>query len=475
MKSTPIAWVKWLASLAEAAGRAHTDSSLATAVLESSPEMRQVEIGRADSAGNVTAAVRATARGTHPLTPNPSRGVAAETLTRGSHVRVRGEPMLALRLADAGYALITVRDAHDCPVEILQAAGAILVGALRHIEVVGRLAALSRQAHQEGHRLREELSAAVLPEGVVAASRSSRQLYLELLPQLARHDGAVLIRGESGTGKEVVARQLHALSPRSSRPFVTVNCGAIPENLLESTLFGHERGAFTGADARQIGLFERANGGTLFLDEVAELTPAAQVKLLRVLQEKELERLGGSSSIGVDVRVIAATHQPLEKLIASRRFRSDLYYRLAVLPVSIAPLRERPEDLELLAHQIVDRASARLGRAVPRLDAITLEQLKQRAWPGNVRELQNVLERATLLSRGASLELSAEPLPIAAPVKAARVEPLNAAIRRSIEAALRDAHGRVYGPHGAAKRLGLKPTTLQSKMKKLGIGRSTAR
>jgi formate hydrogenlyase transcriptional activator len=314
-----------------------------------------------------------------------------------------------------------------------------------------------------------------------------RALVHEVLPLLARESTTVLVRGETGTGKEVIARRIHALSRRAGRPFVAVNCGALPEGLLESALFGHERGAFTGAASRHVGLFERAHGGTLLLDEVGELPRAVQAKLLRALQEGEIERVGGAAPVRVDARVIAATHRPLESMVASGAFREDLFYRLNVFPIVLPPLRDRPEDLEDLVRVLLDKLATKLDRQPLRVSHDTMALLRAHAWPGNLRELENVLERAMLLSRGdevtlldspggaratgppsvpASSDLAARPADADGPVTS-----YGDAMRDHLERALRASGGKIYGEDGAAKALGLKPTTLQSKLRKLGIQR----
>ncbi|KYF76679.1 Fis family transcriptional regulator, partial [Sorangium cellulosum] len=337
------------------------------------------------------------------------------------------------------------------------------------VQVLGRVAAIARRAQGEKRALREELDRVALPREVVAASPAMRAIFQEMVPLVARQDTTVLVRGETGTGKEVIARRIHALSRRAERQFLAVNCGALPEGLVESALFGHERGAFTGAAARHLGLFERASGGTLLLDEVGELPKAAQAKLLRVLQEGEVERVGGEGTVRVSVRVIAATHRPLEDMVASGAFREDLYYRLQVFPIVVPPLRERPGDLEALTRVIVDKVAASFGRAPPRVSAEAMARLRAHDWPGNVRELENVIERSMVMSTGDELILSA-PL-AAAPRAAGRALTYREAAQRCIEEALRASGGKIYGEDGAAAALGLKPTTLQSKMRKLGIRR----
>ncbi|NWG93308.1 MAG: sigma-54-dependent Fis family transcriptional regulator, partial [Parvularculaceae bacterium] len=257
---------------------------------------------------------------------------------------------------------------------------------------------------------------------------------VKLAQQIAGSDASVLITGESGTGKEVLARFVHARSKRAKKHFISVNCAAIPEALLESELFGHEKGAFTGAGERRIGRFELADGGTLFLDEVGEIPLDMQVKLLRVLQEREFERAGGSQTIRVDVRVVAATNRDLLQAVGEGKFRQDLYYRLHVFPVTLPPLRERAGDLPLLIHHFVQRHAARIGRRIERVSDATLARLAGYAWPGNVRELENVIERAVILARGPELEVDAAFLdPRAAAATPAAIEAPVAAPVRTLE------------------------------------------
>jgi PAS domain S-box-containing protein len=301
---------------------------------------------------------------------------------------------------------------------------------------------------------------------------------LEDLRQVAATDATVLILGETGTGKELVARALHELSPRKSKPLVKVNCGAIPSALIESELFGHEKGAFTGAVGRRDGRFAMADGGTIFLDEVGEIPLELQVKLLRVLQEGEFETVGGDRTRSVDVRVVAATNRDLEAMIREGRFRQDLYYRLNVFPLRVPPLRERGEDVEILARAFAERLALRLGRALAPLSADHAAKLRRYEWPGNVRELQNVIERAVITAREGRLNLERalpEPSSAAAPEQGAQrvltIAELEALERRSIEAALEAAGGKVSGPGGAAERVGVPASTLSSRMKALGIRR----
>lgn len=347
----------------------------------------------------------------------------------------------------------------------------VMKTALQHIAVVRRIAELSRRAHVESRELRADLLKKEPPSEIVARSPAMREALVR--GQLvASHPTTVLIVGESGSGKEVMAREIHRRSPRAHRPMLQLNCGAIPENLVESELFGHERGAFTGADRLHVGLFERAHRGTLFLDEVGELPLAAQVKLLRVLQERTIRRVGGTSQIDVDVRLIAATNRPLAAMVADGRFREDLYYRLDVFGIRVPPLRERRGDLAPLVNALVRQLAERLRIDPPPITRGLLSKLEAYDWPGNVRELANVLETALILGAGKTLELPAELVDrIGRKKREAEAPRFETAVRDSIEQSLRATRGKIYGTDGAAARLGLKPATLQSKMKKLGIRR----
>jgi transcriptional regulator with GAF, ATPase, and Fis domain len=356
--------------------------------------------------------------------------------------------------------------------ELRDVLGHIVRTATRHMDVVQRVARLSRRAHSESRELRADLERLESSGEIVGRSPAMRDA-LARAHLVALHPTTVLITGESGSGKEVLAREIHRRSPRAHRPMLQLNCGALPDNLVESELFGHERGAFTGADRAHIGLFERAHRGTLFLDEVGELSLAAQVKLLRVLQERQVRRVGGTAQIDVDVRLIAATNRPLAMMVADGAFREDLYYRLDVFAIRVPPLRERRGDLAPLVSALVAQLADKLGLEPPPITRAILSRLDAHDWPGNVRELINVLETALILGGGRSLELPEElarrSVRKASDVAHPRFE---RAVRGAIEESLRVTRGKIYGADGAAAWLGLKPGTLQSKMRKLGIRRA---
>lgn len=289
---------------------------------------------------------------------------------------------------------------------------------------------------------------------------------------VAPTDAGVLIQGETGTGKELVARAIHDRSTRSKKAFIKVNCAAIPATLLESELFGHEKGSFTGAFAQKLGRFELAHQGTLFLDEIGEIPLELQPKLLRALQEQELERLGGNRTIKVDVRIIAATNRDLKAMVDENRFRADLYYRLNVFPLNVPPLRERREDIPLLARYFVRKHAQRMGRTVEIIPPHVLDALTDYDWPGNIRELQNVIERSVVLSKGPELQVAMPEMRRPAPVPLQdRAANDSDAERARILQVLKEVNGQVGGTDGAAARLGLKRTTLQSRMRKYNIAR----
>jgi DNA-binding NtrC family response regulator len=307
---------------------------------------------------------------------------------------------------------------------------------------------------------------------IVGKSAALRKV-LNQVEVVAPTDSTVLLLGETGTGKEVIARAILNVSSRSNRPFVKLNCAAIPSGLLESELFGHEKGAFTGAVSQKIGRFELANGGTLFLDEVGDIPLELQPKLLRVLQEQEFERLGNSRTVRVDVRLIAATNRDLEEMVAEKQFREDLYFRLNVFPIRIPPLRERSEDISLLVQYYVDKYSQRMNKQIDVVPEETMAALCRYSWPGNIRELQNLIERAVIMTPGNVLQIQVSDLQESNRILSSMAGTLEDVERQRILQALREAGAVIGGPHGAAVRLGLKRTTLLSKMQKLGIARNT--
>jgi formate hydrogenlyase transcriptional activator len=308
-------------------------------------------------------------------------------------------------------------------------------------------------------------------EGIVGSSRALRSV-LDQVRIVAPTDSTVLIEGETGTGKEVIANAIHQNSNRRNRPLIKLNCAAIPAGLLESELFGHQRGAFTGAATQKIGRFEAANGGTLFLDEIGEIPLELQAKLLRVLQEQEFERLGSSFTRRVDVRIVAATNQDLEARVANNEFRIDLYYRLNVFPISLPALRLRPDDIPALAAHFVQKFSKRMSRRISRIAKDAMEVLKRHSWPGNVRELQNVIERAVILTQDGDV-LQLPPVATRMSMRAG-TGTLAEAEREHILHALEESNWIVGGKAGAAARLGLKRTTLIDKMRKRGLSRESA-
>jgi len=361
---------------------------------------------------------------------------------------------------------------HDA--EMLGQVAAQVAMAVNNAMAFKQIAELRDRLTQEKQYLEEEINLEHRFEDIVGESTGLRSVLREIAT-VAPTDATVLIQGETGTGKELLARAIHRLSPRSERTFIKLNCAAIPAGLLESELFGHEKGAFTGAIARKIGRVELAHEGTLFLDEVGELPLDLQPKLLRALQEREIERLGGTRPIPINVRLIAATNRDLAKMVAEKEFRSDLFYRLKVFPVFAPPLRDRTADIPILVRHFVSRHARRMGKTIDTIPPETMDALMAWKWPGNIRELENFLERAVILTRGPVLHAplaELESMPDEQEDEAASTNPtLEAAERETILRALREAKGVIGGIGGAAERLGLKRTTLNSKMKKLGIER----
>jgi transcriptional regulator with GAF, ATPase, and Fis domain len=302
---------------------------------------------------------------------------------------------------------------------------------------------------------------------------------LSRVAKVAPTDSTVLVTGETGTGKELIARAIHKRSQRASRAFVSVNCAAIPRDLIASELFGHEKGAFTGATQRRLGRFESADGGTIFLDEIGELPAEMQIALLRVLQEREFQRVGGNELIKTDVRVVAATNRDLQAAIAEGRFRDDLFYRLNVFPIEAPPLRERSEDIPLLVEYFVDRYASQAGKRITGISKKSMELLQSYTWPGNIRELQNVIERSVIISDSENLCIDESWLAGSSGTTDSAIQPfaekLAAQEREMIESALAESNGKVSGPRGAAAKLGIPQSTLDSKIKALKINKQRFR
>jgi transcriptional regulator with GAF, ATPase, and Fis domain len=341
---------------------------------------------------------------------------------------------------------------------------------------VEELELLREQLYRENLALRDEVDRVSMFEEIVGTS-PALQAALSRVVKVAATDSTVLITGETGTGKELVARAVHRRSDRSSRAFVSVNCAAIPRELISSELFGHEKGAFTGAAQQRLGRFELADGGTLFLDEVGELPAETQIALLRVLQEHEFERVGGTRPIHADVRLIAATNRDLQAAMSAGSFRTDLFYRLHVFPIEIPPLRERKKDIPLLVEYFIDRYARKAGKDIRRVDKQTLQLLQSYPWLGNIRELQNVIERSVIVCETEIFTvdeswLSQRPLGTRFGDKPFLSEKIAATEKEVIEEALRESQGRISGPMGAAAKLGIARSTLESKIQSLKINKN---
>jgi formate hydrogenlyase transcriptional activator len=377
---------------------------------------------------------------------------------------VRGEPIGAMTVGSLNRAQYSEADAEF----FMEVANQIAI-AVQNMRAYEEIQALKARFEADAIYLQEEIKSEHNFEEIIGRSAPLRGL-LNQLGHVAPTDATVLIRGETGTGKELLARALHNRSKRRSRPLVKVNCGAIPAGLVESELFGHEKGAFTGATQRRIGRFELADGGSIFLDEVTELPVETQVKLLRVLQEGDFERVGSSQTLRVNVRVIAATNRNLQDSVRSGAFRADLFYRLNVFPLEVPPLRERPEDIPLLVNFFLGRFAKKLGREARSMSQKSMESLTRYSWPGNIRELQNVIERAVVLAKSAVVHvdetmLQAHENPVGTPL----IDTLENHERQHILRALKETRWVIHGKAGAAEMLGINPSTLRSRMEKLGI------
>jgi formate hydrogenlyase transcriptional activator len=404
-----------------------------------------------------------------PYSPGFVRGWTQMGMKSGCWLPLlnRGRVLGTLIVGSRNPEAFTPRD-----VSVLSHVASQIAVVLDNAEAFRQVSELKDRLAEEKAYLEEELRTELNFEEIVGESAALKRT-LKQVETVAPTDATVLILGETGTGKELIARAIHNLSSRRERTFVKLNCAAIPSGLLESELFGHERGAFTGAISRKIGRLELAHRGTLFLDEVGDIPPELQPKLLRALQEKEFERLGSTRTIPVDVRLIAATNRDLAQMVKDRQFRSDLYYRLRVFPVQLAPLRERTGDVRVLVHHFVEKHARRMNKKIDTIQPEVMQALERWHWPGNVRELENLIERAVILSSGSVLRVPLSELSIDREREPGTEElaTLEAAEREHILRALREAHGVIAGPNGAAARLGLKRTTLNARLHKLGISR----
>jgi formate hydrogenlyase transcriptional activator len=389
---------------------------------------------------------------------------------------VRSAVCMPLITHDRVLGALTLASLRDAAFEqgdvdlLVQVAGQVAI-AMENALAFQQIADLKNQLAREKLYLEDEIRSEMSFDEIVGESPSLRAV-LRQVETVAPTDSTVLIQGETGTGKELMARAIHNLSPRREHTFVKVNCAAIPIGLLESELFGHERGAFTGAIAERSGRFELAHRGTLFLDEVGDIPLELQPKLLHVLQEKEFERLGSTRTIRVDVRVVAATNRDLAEMVADRTFRSDLYYRLRVFPLLVPPLRERQEDIPTLVRYFTQKYARRMNRTVETIPSETLDSLVRYSWPGNIRELENLIERAVIVSPGPVLRVPLSELKLQTETTSGDILTLEATERQHILKALEATKWVLAGPHGAAAKLGMKRTTLQSRMQKLGITRN---
>ncbi|NJN63592.1 MAG: sigma 54-interacting transcriptional regulator [Acidobacteria bacterium] len=369
------------------------------------------------------------------------------------------------------FARMTPRPFEAAEIQILQDISSSLGSAVANALAYEEIARLRSLVEEENVALREEIAAATATGGIIGSSTAVRAM-LDRIARVAATEATVLVTGETGTGKELVARTIHAGSPRKERALIKVNCAALPEGLIASELFGHERGAFTGAVERRRGRFELAAGGTIFLDEVGELPAATQVALLRVLQEGEFERVGGSETLHTDARVVAATNRDLDDAVREGKFRSDLLFRLNVFPIRVPPLRERSDDIPVIAEYYASHYARKLGKRVRGIGGRAMESLVAYPWPGNVRELQNLVERAVILARREVLEQADFELPSLESAPPSRPD---ADERSRIESALRKSRGRVSGIGGAAEALGVAPSTLESRIQRLGIDKFSFR
>src|SRR5437667_11054340 len=447
------------------------------AAAKSSDGRRQV--GRRIPVGGSAAGEAFTARRTLLFGEDDLTGRFADTAAPMREAGIRSVCAVPLVVGDRGLGTLTVGNPEPDAftpetVAMIEAVARQVAMAVANCLAFQEIAQLTQKLAEERLYLESEICAEHPIEEIVGESRPLRDV-LQQVETVAPTDATVLVLGETGTGKELIARAIHDRSGRRERTFVKINCAAIPSGLLESELFGHERGAFTGAIVQKIGRFEVAEGGTLFLDEVGEIPLELQPKLLRVLQEQEFERVGGTRTIKVDVRLVAATNRDLARLVEEQRFRDDLYYRLNVFPIHVPPLRERPEDIPALVRFFVQRLARPMNRHVEVVPSEALKALRRYAWPGNVRELANLVERAMILSKGRTLEIPlAELGRWQRPDHGDRAATLRAVERMHVLRVLGETNWTLGGPRGAAVRLGVKRTTLQALMRRPGITRPRA-
>jgi formate hydrogenlyase transcriptional activator len=428
--------------------------------------------------GSVVESVIHSRKGLILKSPEGQQAELAETLPRHLAEGLKSACLVPLLSRNRVLGTLNVgsfreRAFHQEDVDLLSQVANQVAIAVENALAYREIAELKNKLAEEKLYLEDEIRTGYNFEEIIGESLALKRI-LKQVETVAATDSIVLVQGETGTGKELIARAIHNLSGRRERTFVKVNCAAIPTGLLESELFGHEKGAFTGAIAQKLGRFELAHGGTLFLDEVGDIPLEIQPKLLRVLQEQEFERLGSNRTLRVDVRLVAATNCDLTQMVADREFRSDLYYRLNVFPILVPALRERAEDIPLLVRYFAQKYARRMNRKIETIPTEDLEALARYHWPGNVRELENFIERAVILSRGPALHVALAELKPPAELSSSSIATLEAAEREHILRALQESRWVIGGPNGAAARLGVKRTTLHYKMSKLGITRHSS-